>query len=79
MCIASEGKGIHLPGTCPPLTALPDGSILYSTDPNENNEYNLNTTASFTCDEGFELFGEPTRMCQNDMTWTGSQPSCQGE
>ena len=68
-----------IPGTCASLTAPADGSISYSTAPDENNEYLSGTLATFICDEGFEVFGESTRMCQHNMTWTNSQPSCQGE
>ena len=66
------------PGTCPPLTVPADGSISYSMDPDDNNEYLSGTLATFSCNEGFEIFGESTRMCQHNMTWTKSQPSCQG-
>ena len=58
---------------------MPDGVIVYPMDPEESGEYLSGTVASFVCDEGFELFGESTRMCQNNMTWTDSQPSCLSE
>ena len=65
-------------GTCQTLSAPADGSISYSMDQDENGKYLSGTVANFSCDEGFELFGESTRMCHN-LTWTNNQPSCQSE
>ena len=54
------------------------GTVGYSDALESNNEYLSGTVATYTCNNGFELFGDVTRTCQNDGTWTGSEPtSCQ--
>ena len=35
--------------------------------------------ATYTCDPGFNLSDDTPRTCENDGTWTGSDPVCQGE
>ena len=35
----------------------------------------LNTIATFKCNDGFELVGEPTRTCELSG-WSGSNPTC---
>ena len=40
----------------------------------------INTIALFTCDNGYTLTGGGSfRVCQNDGTWDGAAPTCQGE
>ncbi|KAK6627548.1 hypothetical protein RUM44_010026 [Polyplax serrata] len=34
------------------------------------------TTATYTCDSGYELFGASQRTCSSDGTWTGELPFC---
>ena len=34
-------------------------------------------TATYTCDNGYELVGTPVLNCQNDGTWDNSPPLCQ--
>ena len=36
-------------------------------------------TADYSCDEGFELVGERTRVCMNDSQWSGEAPECRCE
>jgi len=33
-------------------------------------------TCSFTCNNGYELSGNDTRICQNDGSWSGSNAVC---
>ena len=33
-------------------------------------------TCSFTCDTGYELTGNNTRICQSDGSWSGSDDVC---
>ena len=37
------------------------------------------TTARFRCNENYALVGNPTRVCQQNLTWSGSEPECKGE
>ena len=39
----------------------------------------LYTVATYMCDGGFTLFGNAIRSCQSDGTWTGDEPSCEGQ
>ena len=34
------------------------------------------TTATYTCDDGYELIGNETRSCQSDERWSGQEPTC---
>ena len=35
-------------------------------------------TATYSCDTGYNLVGDSTRMCQANGRWSGSEPICQG-
>ena len=32
--------------------------------------------ATYSCDEGFALSSDQSRMCQDDRSWTGEAPTC---
>ncbi len=56
--------------TCPALTN-PDNGVV--TLPNNN----LESTATYTCDNGYTLTGDTTtRTCQANGMWSGSDPTC---
>ena len=38
--------------------------------------YPMDTTATFTCSEGYELVGSSTRTCNPSGDWTSSTPEC---
>ena len=40
---------------------------------------NGDTTASYSCDEGFDLNGVTTRTCQQNEQWSEVEPTCQSE
>ena len=71
--------GKYSAGVCELLDVPQYGSIGYSMPADENNDYLAGTVATFQCEEGFELFGNMTRTCQNNMTWSKSSPSCLGK
>ena len=54
---------------CPPLDDIPDGSVTVS-------GFTTGATAIYSCNEGFELVGESTRVCGSDTTWSGEAPAC---
>ena len=35
-------------------------------------------TATYTCDDGYELIGSSTRTCQSNGEWSESSPTCEG-
>ena len=35
--------------------------------------------ASYTCNSGYELQGDSTRICQNNGEWSGDAPACERE
>ena len=47
------------------------GSIAYSQP-----YLTLGQTATYSCDDGYQLTGPRVRVCQADSTWTGFEPSC---
>ena len=57
---------------CIPLTNPVRGQVLFTgTSPG--------STARYVSFDGYKLVGDSTRECQNDGTWTGSEPRCEGE
>ena len=55
-----------------------NGATEYSMSPELNNEFLSGTVVTYTCIEGFELFGNEMRTCQGNRSWTGNPPTCQG-
>ena len=55
---------------CPMLTDPADGQVVWT-------GLTPDSTATYTCDEGFELNGTQTRTCQSDGTWSGDPPTCE--
>ena len=51
---------------CSPLTAPGNGMVDCSSE----------GTCVFTCNTGFTLSGSAVRRCQEDGTYTGTQPTC---
>ncbi len=64
-------------GICSDLPPLMNGGITYTAGLADSRP--VNTLATFTCDNGYTLTGGSFRACQNDGTWDGITPTCQGE
>ena len=60
--------------TCDDLADITNGVITYS--PTSSSRLK-NTTATYSCSMGLELFGAENRTCQNDRTWSEMEPYCQ--
>ena len=64
---------------CPPLTAITNGMISYSTGALANGNYPSGTKATYTCTRG-DLFDiESTRLCQPHGIWSDTDPTCAGQ
>ena len=68
---------------CSELPALENGEISYGPD-SEGPDYDLNTVATYSCNEGFALVGEDQiRICVDVSNgpsgeFNGTAPMCQG-
>ena len=58
---------------CDPLSNPANGIV--STN---GARFNINDTATYFCDNGYELIGDDTIICQSVGNWSGSPPICQG-
>ena len=38
--------------------------------------FSAGDAAVYSCNEGFELVGEMTRVCMNNTQWSGEAPEC---
>ena len=57
---------------CPTLDDIPNGSV-------DMIGVTVGSTATYTCNDNYQLMGASTRMCQPDGTWSGEEPMCIGE
>ena len=57
---------------CAMLKAPAHGSVRLT------NENKFNSVATYSCDYGYELFGDNARFCQSTGIWTGKPPGCYG-
>ena len=55
---------------CPSLT-IDNGVVTIDASDGSNT-----SQATYTCDDGYSLKGDGTRICQEDDTWTGADPTC---
>ena len=54
---------------CPPLNDPENGNVNVSGG----------QTAECTCNNGFNLIGDPILMCGPDGQWSGNPPVCEGK
>ena len=59
---------------CPSLTAPNNGMISCSLG--VDGVPSTGDTCTYTCNNGYELTGSPTRTCQTDESWSSSAPTC---
>ena len=55
---------------CPSLN-IPNGMVEISP-----NDRTINSTATYSCNNGLSLDGNSVRFCQMDGTWSGTEPTC---
>uniref|UniRef100_A0A8I6AAL5 Sushi repeat-containing protein SRPX n=1 Tax=Rattus norvegicus TaxID=10116 RepID=A0A8I6AAL5_RAT len=58
---------------CGKLNAPENGYMKCSSDGD-----NYGATCEFSCIGGYELQGSPARVCQSNLAWSGTEPSCAG-
>lgn len=56
---------------CGPVSGVANGEATM-------NGSTIGGLAAYTCYEGFELIGDPTRICARPGSWTGVEPKCKG-
>lgn len=61
---------IHIPSTH--LQAPANGQV-------ESTYTDLGAEALYHCDTGYELFGNDTRTCNANASWSGNLPQCHRE
>ena len=61
---------LHYAGQCPELDDPTNGMVEWDTLAPRG-------VANYTCDPGFILVGDPTRICSSDGTWSGVPPVCE--
>ena len=44
----------------------------------ESSSYLLNSVIEFACDDGYKLYGSASMSCQEDGSWNGKTPTCEG-
>ena len=65
---------------CGVLSAIPNGVITFS--PDSTPDYDLYTTATYSCNQNYTLSGNGLLTCINAFgsgTWDNFEPSCMGK
>ena len=62
--------------TCPVLNQPPNLQVHYSNDPIPGEGYPVDTTASFTCVNGYFLSGTTFSTCEISGNWNQETPTC---
>ena len=55
---------------CPPLPDIDNGVVSWS-------GLSPGGVATYTCDPGFILVGDATRICRDDGAWSDEEPTCE--
>ena len=59
---------------CHALLAPYNGVIIRDS----NQSYTVESTIEFSCSDGYSVTGSSTLVCQEDGSWSGSVPLCEG-
>ncbi len=66
----------HPTAPCLELPFFPNGVITYA--PDMTPDFEVDTVATHTCNDGYRLIGVDTRVCLAGGMWSGLPPACQG-
>ena len=66
---------LHVVITCPLLIDSPNNGMI-NCSLGDDGQPNPGDTCSYTCNTGFVLDGNTIRTCQNDATWSDTEPFC---
>ena len=76
----------HAEILCLESPAPENGTVSTVSASNSHNNYSLGSVATFSCNSGFVLVGQTTRVCEDKNggtvttgTWSGSEPICEGD
>ena len=61
---------LHIFTDCAGLSNISNGDV-------STNGLSTGSTATYSCNGGFTLVGDTTRTCQDNGTWSGSEPICE--
>ena len=64
-----NNDGAYFSTECPRLDDPPDGTVSVT-------GYSIGDTATYSCDDGFDLVGEAMRTCMDNSQWSGDAPQC---
>ena len=71
-------KQINVVGVCPSLASLPNGQVDYDSNPDDDGQYPMNASATFSCNDEYVLDGETSTICQDSGNWNQPTPTCIG-
>ena len=63
---------VHTASQCPDLQNPNNGRVIISGT-------TIGSVASYICDDGYVIDGLNTRICQDQQTWSGSEPQCRSK
>ncbi|XP_072164876.1 sushi, von Willebrand factor type A, EGF and pentraxin domain-containing protein 1-like [Diadema setosum] len=80
-CESDNNGGVQWSGDAPTCNSMSCGKLNDPENGNvQDNPRTFESEATYSCNDGFELSGEPTRTCESDnnggVQWSGDAPTC---
>ncbi len=63
---------INVAVVCEDLDSPLNGEVTYK-------DVVFNSIATYSCQYGYQLVGESTRVCKEDTKWSGEEPTCESQ